>query len=474
MRKSSNREIPQALATYLFWLKTGLDYRTILTIFSIDSNQKVGEYCDQVRTALMKDFVPNNLGASHISREQWLQQNSLIPKELFNVGNNELMVIADGTYLYCHKSKYNNLQRKQYSMQKHRNLVKPFVVCTTNGKIIDTFGFFPATQNDATILDTILKSNEKHCKEFSSLLQPNDHIIVDRGFRESIPMLQNSYKLKTHMPCCIPTKQKQLTAFEANSTRYVTKSRCVVESINAQLKTRFRANDKVHLNVTLPHAMDDLRISGALLNRFSTQYVSDKGNEQTILSNMKSRLHNINKLKTLFLEHHIDKKRTAYTRLNSESVPDFPKLSNNAIINGLACGTYQLKQSLGYIHENFDDSGNNYIELYADKTNMFEPGLYLLRSRIQSRHSNNTKYNSYVTYSTNKDDDNPIKNWYCTCKNGRRTISCCSHVTGVVYYLSNGRFSTRKTGKFTIDKIFPGHATRESSEDSDTTDIDDS
>jgi hypothetical protein len=142
MRKSSNRDIPQALATYLFWLKTGLDHRTISTIFSIDSHQKVGEYCDQVRNTLLKDFVPKNLGANHISREQWTQQNSLISKELFNVGNNELILIADGTYSYCHKSKYNTLQRKQYSGQKRGTLLNQWLyVQQVEGLLIFTVCF---------------------------------------------------------------------------------------------------------------------------------------------------------------------------------------------------------------------------------------------------------------------------------------------------------------------------------------------
>lgn len=93
----------------------------------------------------------------------------------------------------------------------------------------------------------------------------------------------------------------------------------------------------------------------------------------------------------------------------------------------------------------------------------------MLRTRIQSRHKNNTKYNSYIAYSTNKDDTNPIKDWYCTCKTGTRTVGCCSHVASVIYYLSNARYETTKSGKFTMDKIFTDYTARESSYDSDST-----
>jgi len=39
IRDSPARTKSQALATYLFWLKTGLDYRTIATLFSLDNFQ---------------------------------------------------------------------------------------------------------------------------------------------------------------------------------------------------------------------------------------------------------------------------------------------------------------------------------------------------------------------------------------------------------------------------------------------------
>jgi hypothetical protein len=470
MRQTSGRDISQALTTYLFWLKTGLDYRTIAAMFSIDNFQSVGEYCEQVRSALIKDFVPNNLGVGHMTRDEWITHNNQIHRQLFNVANDELILIADGTYLYYQKSKYNTLQRKQFSVQKSRHLVKPFVICTTSGKIFD---ILTASDNDAKIIETILTSNDKNCKDLQELLKPNDHLIVDRGFRDYINTLQNKYQLNTHMPSCIPPKQKQLTTFQANTSRFVTKCRWVVEVINGKLKTQFRANDKPHFNVTLSHTMDDLRISAALLNKFSSEYKSDKDNEITIINNMMTKLNTNNKLETIFLDHHIDKKRTMFTKLSSDSIQSFPRLDMKTIINTITLGTYQLKQSVSYIHENFDQSGDKIIETFDDPTsiltNYYDEHTRLLRTRIQSRHKNNTKYNSYIAYSINKHDTNPIKDWYCTCKIGTRTVGCCSHIGSVIYYLSNARYETIKNGKFTMEKIFNDYTAREGSDDSDDT-----
>jgi hypothetical protein len=46
LKNSVARDKSQALATYLFWLKTGLPYRTIATLFSFDNYRVVGHYCE--------------------------------------------------------------------------------------------------------------------------------------------------------------------------------------------------------------------------------------------------------------------------------------------------------------------------------------------------------------------------------------------------------------------------------------------
>jgi hypothetical protein len=189
---------------------------------------------------------------------------------------------------------------------------------------------------------------------------------------------------------------------------------------------------------------------------------------------MMSKLNTNNKLETILTEHHIDKKRQVYEKLNHDSIPEFPKLDINTIINNITLGTYQLKQSISYIHENFDDNGDKTIEVYSDNskiiTQNYDKDTRLLRTRIQSRHKTNTKYNTYITYSTNKNDTNPVKDWYCTCKNGSRTVGTCSHVASVIYYLSNARYNTTKSGRLSIEKIFPDYTSRESSDSGDNSD----
>ncbi len=68
------------------------------------------------------------------------------------------------------------------------------MVCTTDGQIVDIYGLYEATKNDATILLDILKKDKK----LNTLLRKGDIFILDRGFRDCINDLENIYKFKVN------------------------------------------------------------------------------------------------------------------------------------------------------------------------------------------------------------------------------------------------------------------------------------
>ncbi len=49
-------------------------------------------------------------------------------KILYDLDPSQLVLIADGTYLYCEKSENSDTQRRLYSGQKKCHLIKPFVI----------------------------------------------------------------------------------------------------------------------------------------------------------------------------------------------------------------------------------------------------------------------------------------------------------------------------------------------------------
>ena len=133
LKNSPTRTKEQALSIYLFWLTTGSTQKHIALFFGLDNRFRVQKCCEQVRQALLNDYVPNNLGSRTLSRNEWIQHNSNFSKSLFDLNENQFSVVADGTYLYCEKSQNNKLQKELYSMHKYRHLIKPFVVCSTDG-----------------------------------------------------------------------------------------------------------------------------------------------------------------------------------------------------------------------------------------------------------------------------------------------------------------------------------------------------
>ena len=104
----------QALAVYLYWLKTGNCQQVIATHFNFKSHQAVSRYCEQVREALTTYFVPEHLGAHAKTRDQWLQHRTLISNELFDAHDGKLLLAAEGTFCFCEKSAKNSFQKQAF------------------------------------------------------------------------------------------------------------------------------------------------------------------------------------------------------------------------------------------------------------------------------------------------------------------------------------------------------------------------
>lgn len=98
--------------------------------------------------------------------------------KLFDLKEDDLAIVVDGTYSRCEKSSNNRFQYNSWSTQKMDSLIKPFLICTANGFIIDCYGPFQANHNDAKILEYILETDENLMK----ILLPNKtFIFLDRG-----------------------------------------------------------------------------------------------------------------------------------------------------------------------------------------------------------------------------------------------------------------------------------------------------
>ncbi len=223
----------ELIAIYIFWLRKGIDQLSLSFLKSKSNQQQMSHYLSQARMAIYKDFTPQFLGADK-SRDFYLRHNNTTVNVLHCLKEDELAVIADGTYTRIEKSANSNFQYASYSVQKLDNLMKPFILCSSDGYIIDVYGPFMATLNDSKIIDYILNNDN----ELLRILQPEKTtIFLDRGFRDSINILQERYGMRVMIPYCGKKycqesekknkneiiKKKQLTTEQTSQSRLVTK-----------------------------------------------------------------------------------------------------------------------------------------------------------------------------------------------------------------------------------------------------------
>ena len=71
------------------------------------------------------------------------------------------------------------------------------------------WGPFPGTTNDASIIKQIFNSDQN----IVNLLQPNDIVVVDRGFRDSVSFLK-SKQLEVAIPLSMQPEKKQLSSLD--------------------------------------------------------------------------------------------------------------------------------------------------------------------------------------------------------------------------------------------------------------------
>lgn len=116
------------LAVYLCKLRNGEPNNRIGSLFNC-SKHTIGRKICLVRSCLTNDFVLLHMGLDHITRDEIIERNRILPNYIFgNDDNPKAIIILDGTYLFTEKSKNFLFQRVSYSLHKYRNLIKPFMI----------------------------------------------------------------------------------------------------------------------------------------------------------------------------------------------------------------------------------------------------------------------------------------------------------------------------------------------------------
>lgn len=243
-----------------------------MPLFGFSSRRQVARIIQQTRTALVRDFVPLHLGFSHLSRDKIVNDHTTdIAKQFFSDPiSDTVILVMDGTNVFIKKSSAYRFQRLSYSMHKNKPLVKPFVITSTDGYIVDVMGPYLSNgkSNDGSIIKHLITSNSGNIMEF--LKDDNVLIVVFRG---AIPFL-NELGFKTHMPAFLQKSVKQHSTNKANMTRFVTKVLWVVEAANDRIK-KWKFLDNVVCNSQIPHIRDSVQIICAIINKYRPPLKTD-------------------------------------------------------------------------------------------------------------------------------------------------------------------------------------------------------
>ncbi|RNA21719.1 vacuolar sorting-associated 13c [Brachionus plicatilis] len=147
--------------------------------------------------------------------------------------------------------------------------------------------------------------------------------------------------------------------------------------------------------------------------------------------------------------------QNTFKKIENFQFDGFPKLDIEIIRKKITFGYYQLEQAYGYLSEHFE-SNEDYQFLVSNNMENDEDSKIVF-AKIQSRHSNSVKYKVFVRFKPNSNQLDDIT-WVCSCKTGKRTLGCCSHIAALIYFMAIGRFNITnipKPGLRLKDVIIP-------------------
>ena len=427
-----------SIGLLLIRLRSGLSVSKIVAFTRISNYNKCIVMIQKARDSICDHFVETNLGLKNVSRGIInVCHTTELSKKLFDVSEEAILTIWDGTYVYIQKSSNYTFQRSTYSMHKYRNLVKMMMIVISTGFIIDCFGPYLANgnNNDANILKDIFDDKEK----FDGFFKENDYFIVDRGFRDCVDFLEHM-GMNVQIPAFL-NGSKQHTDKESNESRLITKIRWVVESVNGQIKKWEYFKNTVS-NVNIKYLFKDFRIVCTLINKYLRPRTSSTIDDAQIAMDMLNLADQNNQLKAKIEQ--IGKEKSK--KINDVTQIKFPRITED-YIRQLTFGVYQLKQAKSYNKEQIDENGLYKYQFIGLEKN-------IIKVRIHSRHSGSLVYSCFIELNIN-DENNPINAWYCSCKCGSRVVGTCAHITSVIWYLVIGQhdksFLEKKRADLFID-----------------------
>ncbi|CAM4904779.1 unnamed protein product [Rotaria socialis] len=411
-------------------MRLGFSNRVLASLFHLKNKRSVSYTIHSARLTLMKNFTHHYIGLQHVDRQTVIDHHQTsIASELFTTTPDQLCILMDGTYIYIQKSSYYEMQRRTYSLHKHRHLVKPMMITPSPGfaymvvlnfifvvldaefcaesnggifkggcpsksgtlpgitafsenlvetgyilTIIEPF-LADGKKNDASIAKNILYNNDQAILNW---LHDDDIIMIDRGFRDAVKTIE-MFGFHAAMSRFL-NGSKQFSTTDANYSCCITKSRWAIESANGKIKP-FKYFNQTIQNSIIPSASDYLHIVCAIVNAYLSPAIRDPVKDSSLV---------------------------------------------------ILVGSYQVRQAKSYILEHLKRSelDPNDLEFTVE---LCEQHSDLIRIRFVSRHSTNQNHLATVQFDTYQDE--PIQGWYCTGHTGARVVGCYVYIAAFIWYL---------------------------------------
>jgi hypothetical protein len=429
MRNTTTRSVRSALALFLMKLRLDIPQNVLAVLFGIDHQSTVSSIIDSVSSVLDKEFAPFSLGFDkmpdgtymNMSREEAISKhNRKLFHELFNVPDDKLFFIIDGTYLYIQKPGNYDEQKLTWSVHKKRNLVKPMMICLSSGHVIAVPGpyYTNGRNNDASILNSLLKPG----KALEEFVQEGDCFILDRGFRDSKKVVED-LGIIFQMPQLLKEGKKSFSTKEANDSRIVTMTRWIIEVVNGRLKLKFKFFRNVIAGSYAQKIPRFFRVAMAIINRFCPPIFTESEFHQMIAQRALHRKLLSNDLRTLIQRHRMDTNMIGWTEVSLQHFDTFPRLTEDDL-KTFTMGIYQINTGRRYFDRR--NHPGEHFRLFENPEHSL-----LVRAKILSRHINTIKYNVWIQFKNDNQGLESILGYVCSCQVGARTVGACSHTTSV-------------------------------------------
>lgn len=425
-----------ALFMYLMKIRTGRSHEEIGLHFNV-SRTTVQRRCDLVRSCLRSVIVPQHLNYER-NREELASMKTVMSRKLFDDSDDSdcAHLILDGTYIYIEKSRNHQFQKNSFNSHKKRNYLKIMMGVSPDGTIVFALGPFKATENDASIISKVFAADTNATKSY----RPQDVMIVDRGFRDSVVDLVNRGFI-IQMPAC--SQNPKLTTKEANETRFVTKIRYEVERLNGVMKNVWKIfSNTIDINY-VPNIMADFEIGASLINR-RTKTRNDEAKQMEMANGMLSRMNVPNELSIIVEGKPFSKliRDESFNVLNN--FDEVPPLSMDDM-EMIAFGFYQIAQARCYLSNHLHQMRETLtiVNFFAEDVRKFcgnllrddtRPILLMIKG-LKSRFVSSKTYRVFVLIDKNKLGRESILQYCCNCKVGSRTVGCCAHVMALIFYI---------------------------------------